>query len=173
MAGCWRIKVNQRMPTILTNSTPAPAWISYSLADYALQLYLYSMTQDKESNEECLNLLSPMWEESGEEYQRLPLFTRTASATIKQCSILLTLSPKHSYFPPPLEENFNAPEHYLQRGIFMYTGDNVDATEHWQKITTLILPSNQQQYFKGNLETVERGTRKCQTKYSYLMTAQI
>lgn len=71
-------------------------------------------------------------------YQRLPLFTTAASATIEQCSILLTLSPKHSDFPPPLEENFTAPEQYLQRRMFMYIGDNVKAMEHWQRITTQI-----------------------------------
>lgn len=35
----------------------------------------------------------------------------------------------------------------------MYTGDNVRAVEHWQRITTLIPPPSQQPYFKGNLET--------------------
>lgn len=93
-------------------------------------------------------------------YQRLPLFTRTASATIKQCSILLTLSPEHSYFPPPLEENFSAPGHYLQRSMFMHTGDNVKAMERWQRITTRIPPSNQQPHFKGNLETSRESNQK-------------
>lgn len=31
------------------------------------------------------------------------------------------LSPKHSYCPPPLGENFNALEHYLQRGACLCT----------------------------------------------------
>lgn len=94
--------------------------------------------------------------EGEKDYQRLSLFTRTASATAKQCSTLLTLSPKHSYFPPPLEENFNVPEHYLQRGMFMYPGDNGKAKEHWQRITILISLSNQPQYFKRNLKTIGR-----------------
>lgn len=98
-------------------------------------------------------------------YQRLPLFTRTTSATIKQCSILLTLSPKHSYFPPPLEENFNAPEHYRQRRMFMCLGDNVKAMEHWQRIRTQIPLLNQQHHFKGNLETRrERKQKKKKVK---------
>lgn len=110
--------------------------------------------------------------EGEEKYQRLPLFTRTASATIKQCSILLTLSPKHSHFPPPLEENFSAPGHYyLQRGMFMCTGDNVKEMERWQRITTRIPPSNQQPHFKGNLETNRESNQKKKegggdTKYS-------
>lgn len=91
-------------------------------------------------------------ERKGEgKYQRPPLFTRTASATIEQCSVLLTLPPKPSYFPPPLGENFNTPEHYLQRGMFTYIADNVKVMKGWQKITTLIPLADQQQYFKANL----------------------
>lgn len=146
-------------------------WISYFSADYALQLYLYSLIAQRIKCQMSQFIISYV---RGKEkkYQRLPLFTRAASATIKQCSILLTLSPKHSYFPPPLEENFNAPEHYLQRRVFMYTGDNVKAMEHWQRITTQIPLSNQQHHFKGNLETSRERNQKESDKMSWLMIAQ-
>lgn len=37
--------------------------------------------------------------------------------------------------------------------MFMYISDNVSGTECEQKLTILIPPSKQGQYFKGNLES--------------------
>lgn len=46
---------------------------------------------------------------------------------------------KHSYFPPPLEENFNVLEHYLQRGKCLCTLEIMSMQwNSWQKIITLI-----------------------------------
>lgn len=46
----------------------------------------------------------------------------------------------------------------------MYTGDNVKAMEHWQRITTLILSPTQKPYFKGNLETNRESNQKKKKK---------
>lgn len=146
MAGYSQMKVNQSMPTTLQILHPPLRGLA-ALWPTVLYSSIYIPWYSRKNQTKNVSIYYLLCEREEEEYQRLPLFTRTASATIKQCSILLILSPKHSYFPPPLEENFSVPEHYLQRGMFMYPGDNVNAMECWQRITTLIPPSNQQQYF--------------------------
>lgn len=164
MAGYSQMKVNQSMPTSLQIPHPplcglATLWLTMLYGSIYIPWY------SRKNQMKNVSIYYLLCEREGEEkYQRLPLFTRTASATIKQCSILLTLSPKHSYFPPPLEENFNVPEHYLQRGMFMHTGENVNEMERWQRIITLIPPSNQQQYFKGNLDSSRERNQKKSNK---------
>lgn len=136
--GCiFTDKSYPKCASILLNSTPTRAWISRSLAD-SVYSSIYIPWYSRRNQTKNVSIYYLPFERDGEQkYQRWLLFTRTASATVKQCSVLLTLSPKHSYFPPPLEENFSTGEHYLQRGMFMYIGDNVNAIKCWQRITTL------------------------------------
>lgn len=142
MAGSSQIRINQSMPTSLQIPHPplpglATLW----------QTVLYRSIYIPDTAESIKWRMSPfiISRRRGKERKTIRgfLYLRglTTSATTKQRSILLTLSPKHSSSPPRLEENYNAPGRYLQRRVFMYTGDNVKAMEYWQRITTLFSKS--------------------------------
>lgn len=81
------------------------------------QSCLYPLMQQKGSSKERLNYYLPA--ERRGRLSEPPLLTRAASATMKQCSVLLTLCQEDSYFRPPLARNFNALQQ-SSKGVTVY-----------------------------------------------------